>query len=674
MLGELGRGGMGVVLRVRRADLQRDFALKVILPGKDTTPEALERFRREARAAARLAGHPGIVGVHDIGEEDGKVFFAMDLVEGASLDRLIDEGELSPRRVAKIISQAARALQHAHTHGVLHRDVKPGNILVTPQDDVRITDFGLAQTQDSTSEASRLTQAGAVLGTPAYLSPEQANGDELDVRADVYSLGATLYEALTGEPPFAGDTVYTVLARIQRDEPTPPRKADPRVPRDLETITLKCIEKHPDRRYQSSKELADDIDRYLNSEPISARPATVAYRMRKRIGRHPVAWALGTLAAIGLAIVGGMASVVALRSIDTSRKLRTETGKKRLAEWANLIAGAYYEMSIKTINEMQELEDLYHGVPIPTDNALPPLPGEPTDPVERRIAKVERVSKALVNKDEKYQSVRIHQAWLGLAWFYAGRDNGTPAMESAHAFVESGKTEDPFPPLLLGRARLAEFLRDLRLPSHTLHGAVVSPGALALTPVQQRLCESAVTTLAVGSGKLVWTKLQHSKEYVEFAQGATALCRGRYAESATILAGLKAEPILKAETAALRGIALYADGQFEAAAESFGKIIARKREQRFGQKTTHDRGWPIAYFNRAVALAALGEHLVATRGSDADDHRDKAIADFCKAGERFGKVKRDAEGKDAFARALMLAGGDSEARTTIQAAAAAAGY
>ena len=208
VLGELGRGGMGVVLRARRHDLQRDFALKVILPGKDTTPEALERFRREARAAARLAGHPGIVGVHDIGEENGKVFFAMDLVEGASLDRLIDAGELSPRRVALIVSQAARAVHHAHAHGVLHRDMKPGNILVTETDDVRITDFGLAQTQDSDGEAARLTKVGAVLGTPAYLSPEQANGDELDARADVYSLGATLYEALTGDPPFVGDTVY----------------------------------------------------------------------------------------------------------------------------------------------------------------------------------------------------------------------------------------------------------------------------------------------------------------------------------------------------------------------------------------------------------------------------------------------------------------------------------
>ncbi|MHC5019888.1 MAG: serine/threonine-protein kinase [Planctomycetota bacterium] len=652
VLGELGRGGMGVVLRVRRADLQRDFALKVILPGKDTTPEALERFRREARAAARLAGHPGIVGVHDIGEEDGKVFFAMDLVEGASLDRLIDEGELSPRRVAKIIAQAARALQHAHSHGVLHRDVKPGNILVTEQDDVRITDFGLAQTQDSTAEASRLTQAGAVLGTPAYLSPEQANGDELDVRADVYSLGATLYEALTGEPPFAGDTVYTVLARIQRDEPKPPRKADPRVPRDLETVTLKCIEKAPDRRYQSCKELADDLERYLNSEPISARPATLSYRMRKKIGRHPVAWALGTLAAVGLAVVGGMASVVALRSLDTSQKLQEETLKKALAEWANLIAG---------------------GVPIPTDNALPPLPGEPTDPVERRLAKVKRVSEALVNKDRKYESVRIHQAWLGLARFYAGEQAGLPAMQDAHDFVASGATEDPFPPLLLGRARLAAFLYDLRLPAHTVSGDTVAPGALELSPAQQTLCVQAVEALKVGSSKLVWKKLQHSREYVEFAAGATALCKQQYEAADRRFAPLKAEPILKAETAALRGVALYLRGEFKEAAASFGKIIARKREQRFGQKTKHDRGWPIAYFNRAASLAALAEHHVRTRGTDSGDHRLQAIADYLKAGERFAKVKRAAEADDAFARALALAGDDAELRAKVEAAKSAAG-
>ncbi|MHC5021690.1 MAG: serine/threonine-protein kinase, partial [Planctomycetota bacterium] len=193
ILGELGRGGMGLVYRARRDDLNREYALKVILPGQDAAPEIVERFRREARAAARLGEHEGIVAVHDIGEEAGRVYFAMDLVEGQALDRVLDDAAITPHEAAGYVEQAARALHFAHANDVLHRDVKPANLLVGEDGRVHITDFGLAATQDAGGEAARLTRSGVILGTAAYMPPEQAQGHTLDARADVYALGATLY-------------------------------------------------------------------------------------------------------------------------------------------------------------------------------------------------------------------------------------------------------------------------------------------------------------------------------------------------------------------------------------------------------------------------------------------------------------------------------------------------
>ncbi|MHC5020578.1 MAG: protein kinase domain-containing protein [Planctomycetota bacterium] len=305
---ELGRGGMGAVYRAHRPDLKRDYALKVILPGQDASLEAIERFRREAQAAAQLADHPGIVGCHDIGEADGRVYFAMDLVDGHSFEQLIDEGDLKPDQAGRIVEEAARALHFAHAQGVLHRDVKPANILVATGGQARIADFGLAAIQAAEGETQRLTQSGFILGTPAYMPPEQAQGAKtLDARADVYALGASLYEALTGAPPFDGPNVHILLSRILRDEPKPLRKRDPRIAAELEVITLKCLEKDPDRRYPTAEALAADLERYRSGEPILATPASTAYRVRKWVGRHRFAVRLASLTAIAAAaLVGGV--------------------------------------------------------------------------------------------------------------------------------------------------------------------------------------------------------------------------------------------------------------------------------------------------------------------------------------------------------------------------------
>ncbi len=305
LLDELGRGGMGVVYRARREDLQREFALKVIAPGADATGEAVVRFRREAQAAARLADHPGIVGVHDIGEHEGRVYFAMDVVDGPSLEALVDEGEMPVDTAVRAVAEAARAVHHAHEHGILHRDLKPGNILLGADGLARVADFGLAKSTATDGKSAKLTKSGAILGTPAYMPPEQADGDRVDRRADVYALGATLFECLADRPPFESDTLYGLLSQIQRDDPPALCTLNPRLPAPLGVIVSKCLEKPPEQRYQTAAALADDLERWLAGEAIAATAPSVAYRTRRWLGRHK---ALSAGVALGLLGLGAGAA------------------------------------------------------------------------------------------------------------------------------------------------------------------------------------------------------------------------------------------------------------------------------------------------------------------------------------------------------------------------------
>jgi len=302
LLEEIGRGGMGVVFRARQKSLGRVVALKRLLGGRHAGDEAQARFRQEAEHAASLQ-HPGIVGIHEIGEQDGDLYFAMEFVEGRGLDEVLREGPVPYRQAAAWIRDVAEAIGYAHGNGVLHRDLKPANILVDASGAPRVTDFGLAR-----RESSDLTQTGQILGTPGYLPPEQARGetDALGPWSDVYALGALLYELVCGRPPFRGETpVDTVLASLDRD-PVAPRSIEPRVPRDLETICLKCLRKIPGARYASASALAGDLRRYLDGRPIEARPAGPFRRAAKWARRRP-AWAslIVVVAAAVVAVVAG---------------------------------------------------------------------------------------------------------------------------------------------------------------------------------------------------------------------------------------------------------------------------------------------------------------------------------------------------------------------------------
>ena len=290
LLETLGEGGMGVVYLARQTGLNRRVAVKMIRGGSQARPDHFARFRIEAEAVARLR-HPNIIQIHEIGEVNGLPFVSLELLEGGSLaDRL--EGTPQPARpTAELLLTLASAIQVAHDVGIVHRDLKPSNVLFTEDGTPIITDFGLAKRIDSDS---RQTETGQIMGSPSYMAPEQARGHTREVgpAADVYALGAILYEMLTGRPPFKGETPMETVRQVIDDEVVPPSRLVPKVDRDLETICLKCLSKEPPRRYASASALAEDLDRHRKGESIHARRASPVERGVKWARRRPAAAAL----------------------------------------------------------------------------------------------------------------------------------------------------------------------------------------------------------------------------------------------------------------------------------------------------------------------------------------------------------------------------------------------
>jgi serine/threonine protein kinase/Tfp pilus assembly protein PilF len=293
LLEEIGRGGQGVVYRAHQKSLNRTVALKVIGLGPWTTEAHLKRFQREAEAAASLE-YPCIVPVYEVGERDGSCYFSMKFVEGGQLDEAVKRTPLSIRRAVELIAKLARTVHYAHEHGILHRDIKPGNILLDAQGEPLLTDFGLAGLMEAESTITRTLD---VMGTPSYMAPEQAAGEhtKLSKATDIYGLGAVLYQLLTDHPPFAGGTTYETIRLLLNTEPRQPRLWNRKIDRELSTICLKCLEKDPQRRYSSALALAEDLEHWLKHEPIQARRTGLFTRGRKWVRRNPSTAGLITL-------------------------------------------------------------------------------------------------------------------------------------------------------------------------------------------------------------------------------------------------------------------------------------------------------------------------------------------------------------------------------------------
>ncbi len=337
---EIGRGGMGVVYRARQRSLNRTVAVKLLVSGAYSSESLLRRFQLEAEAAAGLQ-HPGIVAIYECGEHDGQPYYAMEYVNGRNLSEVSGGQPLAPARAATYLRAITEAVHYAHTRNILHRDLKPSNVLIDQDDRPRITDFGLAKRLHGQSE---VTLAGQMLGSPNYASPEQSMGEQsaVGVGSDVYSLGALLYHLLTGRPPFMASTIQETLRLVYETEPVSPRVLNPDVPQDLNTICLKCLEKDSGRRYATAQALADELGRFLNGEPIYARPVTPLERGWRWSRRHP---AIATLAATVMLALS-TTSIVFYTSARRIERARAEEQAARLLAEEELYSSSMLASSL----------------------------------------------------------------------------------------------------------------------------------------------------------------------------------------------------------------------------------------------------------------------------------------------------------------------------------------
>jgi len=351
LLQEIGHGGMGVVYRARQKSLDRMVALKMLLFGPHAPPESVKRFRAEAVATAALQ-HPNIVAIHEVGFCEGQHFIGMDYVEGQSLSALIRGSPLPARRAAGYVKTMAEAIHYAHEHGILHRDLKPANVLIDANDQPRITDFGLAKRLEGDSE---LTVTGQVLGSPNYMPPEQATGKRGTVsrRTDVYALGAILYHALTGRPPFVGEGMAETVQQMLNVEPVSPRVLNPSVPADVETVCLKCLEKEPGKRYATAQMLAEELDRFLEGKPVLARPVGRLAKAWRWCRRNPALASL--IAALVVVIIGGFVGVLG----QLRRAKLAELTALRTAYVADMNL-AHHALAMNNLGRARALLGKYH--------------------------------------------------------------------------------------------------------------------------------------------------------------------------------------------------------------------------------------------------------------------------------------------------------------------------
>jgi WD40 repeat protein/tRNA A-37 threonylcarbamoyl transferase component Bud32 len=569
LLAEVARGAMGVVYKARQMSLNRVVALKMILSGQLAAPADVQRFRTEAENAASL-DHPNIVPIYEVGEHEGQHYFSMKLIEGGSLSQHAPRLRQDRRAVVRLLADVARAVQHAHRHGILHRDLKPGNILVDAEGRPHVTDFGLARRLHA--EAS-LSPAGAVLGTPSYMPPEQAAPGQgrLTTAADVYALGAIFYELLTGRPPFRADTPLDVLLQVLQKEPEPPRAVDPHIDSDLETICLKCLQKDPRRRYGSAEALADDLERWLRGEPILARPSGAGERALKWVRRRPAAAALVGVSGLALLSVGVLVAV--LWSDAEARALQEQQQKLQLQEQAEKERDLNHQLQQQRDLARDEARNASRNLYAARVNLMQPA---------WDAGFVERVRELL-----RAQLADDQKEWRGFEWYHywalahqerftlRGHDNDSMLLGSMGRTVtaDSGKT------VAFGAGDLVAFatadgavqLADLALGKERFvlrgHGGPVN--AVAFSADGKLLATASADRTAklwdTATGELRTTLSGHLDgfEAVAFSPDATMVATGSADKSIKLwdAATGKERATLKGHTAALFTVRFAPDGK-----------------------------------------------------------------------------------------------------------------
>src|SRR5262245_44839713 len=422
----LGQGGVGVVFRARDLRLGRPVALKMLLAGAYAGPTELARFQREAEAVASLC-HPNIVQVYEVGDHGGRPYFTMELVEGGSLAQKLTTTPPPIRWAAELVASLADAVAVAHSTGIVHRDLKPANILLTADGIPKISDFGLARRVEGDD---RLTWTGTTVGTPSYMAPEQASGTtgRVGPAADVYGLGAILYELLTGRPPFRGGTALETFRLVLADEPVPPSRLNPRVPRDLETVCLKCLQKEPQRRYSGAAALAEDLRRYLLGKVVAARPVGGLERAAKWVRRNPTVAGLSAVAALALAAV---TVVSVLFGVESRRKADELEGKT--IQLQHQTREAQDNARRASENEQEATRAMLSGLLIPIGGNARRL-DEPVDAAEAEALRQLQTTRAplrlqfletALRKPETARRVGLRADWIVLA--VVGRDRALRA-------------------------------------------------------------------------------------------------------------------------------------------------------------------------------------------------------------------------------------------------------
>ena len=474
ILGELGRGGMGVVYKARHVQLDRIVALKMILAGPHANQAAIDRFQAEAKAVARMQ-HPNIVQIYEVGERDGMPYFSLEFVEGGPLSRKTAREPQPPRYAAELVEKLARAMQYAHDRGIVHRDLKPANVLLAGDSTPKVTDFGLAKKLEADSGQ---TQSGQVLGTPSYMAPEQATGDIENVGppADVYALGAILYDLLTGRPPFAGSSVLDTLEMVRTRMPVAPSQFSGQLPKDIETICLKCLQKPREKRYASAGDLADDLRRFLDGRPIVARPVGNVEKAWRWAKRNKVVATLGT-AFVSLLIAAVVVTSVLLwqvsikhdKAVQAQANEQAQREKAEEERDAKERARAAEEAARKVTGEQRRLAlDTVRGVLLYTDNAMrnnAALAPVRVQVINSMLANLDRVRDHARKNPLEDRTEAVAYSRIGEVYFRANRvQDAAEWLEKAYHLLAAVAREDPTDPAAVRNlAAISNQLADVEM-------------------------------------------------------------------------------------------------------------------------------------------------------------------------------------------------------------------